>query len=121
MALLDKSHLSDGNRQGEQAVIVCLQFPVGKLQNKKALDAIFDLDDIFADVIQTSGVGNYDGHVFSQNEELETVRFSIYGSNANQIYSEIKPILQLLPRLQEVSIIKRYAEIKPLHKQVNLS
>jgi hypothetical protein len=41
----------DGDRQEEQAVIICLQFPIGKLQGKKALAAVFDLDDILTVII----------------------------------------------------------------------
>lgn len=113
MALLDKlANLSDGNRQGEQAVIICLQFPVGKLQEKKAVDALYDLDDIFCNIIQTSGTGTYDGHEFCEGPDEESVRFFMYGPDANRMYDEIKPILQALPRLQEVSIIKQYGEMQ---------
>ena len=123
MVLKDElvTNLSDGNRQGEQAVIICLQFPVGKLQEKKALDALFDLDDIFCSVIETSGIGTYDGHELFEGPEEESVRFFIYGPDANRIYEEVKPILQLLPRLQEVSIVKQYAEVEAYDRRANLS
>lgn len=111
MDLTDElSHNSpDGDRQDEQAVIICLQFPIGKLQEKKALDAVFDLDDILREVVENSGVGSYNGHDTCVNKEEERVTFNIYGANANKIYRAIKPILQSLPSLQEVSIIKRYS------------
>lgn len=100
----------DGDRQDEQAVIICLQFPIGKLQQKKALDAVFDLDDIFREIVESSHVGRYDGHEFCEGTEEESVTFYIYGKDANKIYQKIKPILQSLPSLQEVSIIKRYSQ-----------
>jgi hypothetical protein len=55
-------NLPGGDRQDEQAVIICLQFPIGKLEEKKARDAVFDLDDILRTVIETSGVGMYIGN-----------------------------------------------------------
>lgn len=106
--LLDNSPV--GVRQEEQAVIICLQFPIGKLENKKALDAVFDLDDIIREVIETSGVGRYDGHEFCERQNEESVTFYIYGNDASMIYQEIKPILQLLPSLSGFYIIKRYSQ-----------
>ena len=63
--LLDNS--PGGDRQDEQAVIICLQFPIGKFENKKAQTAIFDLDGIVKEIIETSGVGIYDGFEFKEN------------------------------------------------------
>jgi hypothetical protein len=100
--------LPGGNTQ-EQAVIICLQFPIGKFQQKKALDAIFDLDAIFREVVEASGVGNYAGNEFCEGEGEESVTFYISGEDASRIYQEIKPILQSLSSLQEVSIIKHYS------------
>jgi hypothetical protein len=100
----------DGDRQDEQAVIICLQFPLGKLKQQKALNAIFELDEILREVIELSGVGTYGGNEFAENELEESIKFYMYGEDANKIYHEIKPILQSLPSLQEVSIIKRYSQ-----------
>jgi hypothetical protein len=99
-----------GDRQDEQAVIICLQFPIGKFEEKKARNAIFDLDDIFRNVVETSGVGRYAGNKFCNGADEEIVKFFMYGKDANAIYQEIRPILQALPSLQEVSIIKRYSK-----------
>jgi hypothetical protein len=107
--LLDNSPV--GDRQDEQAVILCLQFPIGKLQEQKALDAIFDLDDILRDVIETSGVGRYDGHELCESEVEESVTFYIYGEDAGSIYEEIQPILESLPSLSGFYIIKRFSHI----------
>ncbi|MGI8420531.1 MAG: hypothetical protein ACR2LN_07885 [Candidatus Levyibacteriota bacterium] len=112
MILTDKlaDHLSGGDRQDEQAVIVCLQFPAGKFQNKKAQAAIFDLNDIFRVVIETSDYGSYNGYEFSKIVEEELVTFYFSCRHANLLYNEIKPILQALPMLSNVSILKRYAK-----------
>src|SRR5579863_9854630 len=88
-----------GNRQDEQAVIICLQFPIGKFEEQKARDAIFDLDKILRKVIETSGVGYYYGHEFYEGPDEESVKFFINGEDANDIYEEINPILQALPSL----------------------
>ena len=112
-------NLFDGDRQDEQAVIICLQFPIGKLKNKKALDAVFELDDIFQEVIETSRVGNYEGYEIEQGPDEESVKFFIYGKEARTIYTEIKPILELLPSLPGSYIIKRFSHI--LEDQVHLS
>lgn len=102
----------DGDRQEEQAVIIRLQFPIGKLENKRALAAIFDLGNIFKEVIEASGLGMYNGHETRIDQDVESVTFYMYGSNANSIYHMVKPILQSLPSLQEVSIIKRYSHFE---------
>jgi hypothetical protein len=109
----------DGDRQEEQAVIICLQFPIGKLQGKKALAAVFDLDDILREVVETSGVGISNGHNTCVDQEEDSVMYYIYGANANRIYQVIKPILQSLPSLQEVSITKRYSQFseEQFHQQ----
>src|SRR6266568_7506288 len=99
----------------EQAVIICLQFPIGKLQKQKARDAIVDLDDILRVVIEASGVGTYNGHTLSEGAEEESVTFYMYGEDAGIIYQEIKPILQSLPSLSGFYIIKRYSQIPVNH------
>jgi len=110
-----RDNLPGGDRQDEQAVIICLQFPIGKLQEQKALEAVFDLDDILRTVIETSQVGTYDGHEFCEGPEEESVTFFIYGEDATRIYREIKPILQSLPRLPGSYIIKRYTPFVENH------
>ena len=103
-----------GDRQEEQAVIICLLFPIGKFENKKALDAVFDLGEIIREVIETSGKGIYKGHIFDKREEDERVTFFISGKDAGELYKEIKPILQSLPSLPNSSIIKRYSSFSEL-------
>jgi hypothetical protein len=98
-----------GSRQDEQAVIICLQFPIGKLQQQRARDAIVDLGNIFRDAVETSGVGTYTGYEFAQGEVEEKVTFYLYGKDASSMYKEIRPILESLPSLSELSIIKRFA------------
>ena len=105
--LLDNSQV--GDRQDEQAVIICLQFPIGKFENQKARDAVFDLDSLLREVIETSGVGTYNGHEFHERSDEESVTFFIYGQDASLIYREIKPILQSLPTLPGSYIIKRFS------------
>ena len=99
-----------GDRQDEQAVIICLQFPIGKFENEKARDAIFDLDEILREVIETSDVGTYNGHEFYKGLDEDSVKFFISGKEARSIYHEIKPILQALPSLPGLYIIKRYTQ-----------
>ena len=103
-----------GDRQDEQAVIICLRFPIGKFENKKALDAVFDLGEIIREVIETSGKGTYKGHTFDEGEDNESVTFFISGKDARVLYREIKPILQSLPSLPNSSIIKRYSSFPEL-------
>jgi len=100
----------DGDRQDEQAVIISLQFPIGKLQEKKARDAVFDLDEILRDVVEASGVGTFGGNEFCESEEEESVTFYLYGEDAGAIYHEVQPILDSLSNLVSFSIIKRYSQ-----------
>lgn len=105
-----------GTRQDEQAVVICLQFPIGKFEKKKARNAILDLDSILREIIETSCVGRYHGHKFIRREHEEVVKFFITGEDASSIYREIKPILQSLPRLQELYIIKQFSQFN-IHSQ----
>jgi hypothetical protein len=105
--LLDNSPI--GSRQDEQAVIICLQFPIGKFEEQKARSAIIDLDKIVREIIETSGVGIYGGHKCYEGFDEERVKFFIHGKSASRIYSEIKPILQSLSNLQHFYIIKRFS------------
>lgn len=100
--------LPGDSRQDEQAVIICLQFPVGKFEDENALAAVVDLDDIFTSVIETSGLGTYNGHALFVGNEDESLVFVISGQDANLLYREIKPILEFLPQLPGSYIIKRY-------------
>lgn len=106
--LFDSSPI--GSRQDEQAVIICLQFPIGKLQQKRALNAVFELDAILREVIETSGVGSYGGNEFAEGEEEESVTFYLYGQDATEIYHEIQPILDSLHNVTGFYIIKRYSQ-----------
>jgi len=112
-------NLPGGDRQDEQAVIICLQFPIGKLEEEKARDAVLDLDDILRTVIESSHVGIYNGHEFCETAEEESVKFFISGNDASKIYQEIKPIMQSLPSLQGFYIIKRYGHFE--ETQYNIS
>src|SRR6266404_834920 len=110
MDLADELHRNSPIGSGrEQAVIICLQFPIGKLQEQKARDAVLDLDDILRVVIETSCVGIYGGHEFCEGEEEESVTFYISGEDASKIYQEIQPILESLQSLSGFYIIKRYS------------
>lgn len=100
-----------GSRQGEQAVIICLQFPPGKLEEQKARKAIADLNDILQILIATSGVGTYGGHEICILPEEESVTFYMYGEDASRIYDEIKPILAIFSKLPGSYIVKRFSSI----------
>lgn len=106
--LSDNSPIGSG---GEQAVIICLQFPIGKLQEKKARSAIEELHSIFHDVMETSGIGLYNGYEMCEGPQEESVTFYFFGEDARTIYHEIYPILDLLPSLSGFYIIKRYSSL----------
>ena len=123
MILTDElvDNLPGGKRQDEQAVIICLQFPVGKLQEQKAIDALSDLGDIFSLILETSCVGRFERIEYNEEPDVESVAFFMYGTNANHIYAEIKPILQCLPNLPEFSVFKQYSQLDSQKKYFNLS
>ena|SRR5258708_19116186 len=98
-----------GDRQDEQAVVICLQFPIGKLQEKAAHDAVVDLGEIFNTVMESSGVGTYKGHELSEGAEEEMVTYYLFGDDVGLIYDEIQPIFHLMPNLTGFYIIKRYS------------
>ena len=105
--LLD--NLSGGFRQEEQAVIICLQFPVSKFKDQKAIDAIYELGDILRELVMLSHIGRYGGYEFSETPEGEQISFYLYGKTVRSIYQEIKPILQMLPSFPGSYVIKRYS------------
>jgi len=113
MDLSDELHDNSprGIRQDEQAVIISLQFPIGKLQQRKALGAVLELDAILRVVIETSGIGTYGGNEFAESELDESVTFYMYGEDATKIYHEIQPVLDYLPSLTGFYIIKRYSAL----------
>jgi len=112
MDLTDKllDDLSGGERQDMQVVIICLHFPAGKLQKQKVRDAVFDLDEIFRDVIEMSGIGVYAGYKMQEENDGDSVIYTVYGRAANLIYRELRPILHVIPMLPGSYIIKRYAQ-----------
>lgn len=107
--LLDNS--PGGDRQDEQAVIICLQFPIGKFEEQKALDAITDLGDILRDVVETSGVGRYSGNMLATSLDYDTATYYLHGKSASKISQVITPIFQSIQSLSGYYIIKRYANM----------
>lgn len=104
-----------GSRQDEQAVIICLHFPIGKLKNKKASAAIADLGDVLREIIVSSHVGRYGGYEFCESKEEECVTFYLYGKNAHNIYQEVKQVRESLSTLPGFSISKRYIPLSSNH------
>jgi hypothetical protein len=90
------------------AVFVHLNFPVGALDSEHKLDAVFELEDIFKETLETSGVGDFDGDEFCEGPVETSVTFFMYGPDANKIYQVVLPILMRLPSLLGSYITKRY-------------
>ena len=114
MVLKDKldTNLSSGNRQDEQAVIICLLFPGGKLRNPNALKALNDLAKLIAEIITTSGLGTLLGYRFYSSIEQDTISLYLYGENARELYNEIKPIIDSLSGVKESYVLKRFSLIE---------
>lgn len=95
---------------------IYLQFPKGALDDEKKLDAVFDLEDILREVVEKTGIGNFDGNEFCE----DTVTFFIYGPDADKIVEELHPIIARMPYLPGSYIIKRYGDYDALEEQINL-
>lgn len=105
----------------EDALLVYLNFPPNKLQDEKALDALFDLDNIFEEVAYTTNAGYYDGHEFCEGPEEESITFFLYGQDIQRLYQVLLPLLQALPKLPGSYILKRYRKKTPSEEKILLS
>jgi hypothetical protein len=103
----------------EQLLLIVLQFPIGKLDDEDALDAVFELQDILKEIIDMEEIGRFDGNEFCEAPDETSVTFFIYGSNADKIQEAIIPILDMLPKLPGSYIFKQYGNEK-LSKQIFL-
>lgn len=90
------------------SVMLYLKFQVGKLDDKKALDAVFDLDDLLREVVEKTGVGRFDGNEFCEGPDETSVTFFIYGTDADVIHGAISPVLAYLPSLPGSYVHKIY-------------
>lgn len=93
-----------------------MQFPKNALDDEGKLDAVFDLEDILAEVVEKTGIGNFDGNEFCE----DTVTFFIYGPDADKIVEELHPIIARIPYLPGSYIIKRYGDYDAREEQVYL-
>ncbi len=100
----------------EHAVLIFLQFSEGKLESERAVNAIFDLQELLSEEIEGNGVGLFDGNEFFE----DTVTFFIYGPDANAIYEVIQPVISGLPVLPGSYIVKRYGDIGAPEEQIPL-
>ncbi len=94
----------------QQALLVCLQFPVGVLEDENKLDAVYYFEDILIDVIEKTHVGQFDGNEFCEAPDEESVTFFMYGPDANKMYETIEPVLSYLPSLPGSYVIKCYGD-----------
>lgn len=88
----------------EQFVLIYLKFPTGSLDDESALNAVFELEDILVDAVETDCVGTFDGNEFCD----DTVTFFIYGQDANRISEAIYPIISKIKTLPGSYILKNH-------------
>ena len=103
----------------EHCVLIVLQFPKGKLDEREALDAVFELEHILSEVIELAKVGRCDGNEFCESPDESSVTFFIFGSDADKIYESISPILAKLPSLPGSYVLKQYND-KDVGEQIFL-
>jgi hypothetical protein len=90
----------------QQTVIIYLSFPQTKLDDERALDAVFDLEEILRRIIFRKHLGEFDGNEFCE----DTVTYFIYGNDADAIIQAILPYIQDLPVLPDSHIFVRYGD-----------
>jgi hypothetical protein len=90
--------------QVDQSVQIFLQFSKGALDNERKLDAIFELEDILTEIVETTGIGRFDGNEFCE----DTVTFFIYGPDADKIVNELYPVISKIPYQKGSYIFKDY-------------
>lgn len=109
-----KDYLPDPD---QHAVLICLQFEVGELDNNKKVNAVFKLDEILCEIVEKTGVGKYDGNEFCEGPDEESVTFFIYGKDADTIHETISPVLSYLPKLPGSYILKRYGNYEGVREK----
>lgn len=95
-------------------VLIYLKFPIGKLDNPKALNAVYDLEDILFKIVEDNKIGRFDGNEFCDGPNDESVTFFIYGDDADKISDIILPIVSKLPVLSGSHILKKYGTVEKI-------
>jgi len=100
----------------EHSVLIFLKFGRSPFNSERKLDAIFELENIIAEVVEKTGVGQFDGNEFCE----DTVTFFIYGPDADKIVEELYPIIVCISYMSGSYIIKRYGDLGDREEQIFL-
>ena len=102
--------------QVDHSVQIFLQFPRNALDDERKLDAVFDLEEILEEIVEKTGIGNFDGNEFCD----DTVTFFIYGPDADKIVENLYPIVSRISYLPGSYIVKRYGDYGSREEQIFL-
>jgi hypothetical protein len=86
---------------GEQAVLIHFD-PAHAPGGKLSPEALTDLEDKLADVIERRGLGEFDGHEFALDGAGAT--FYMYGPDAEKLFAGIEAILRKDPRCRNARV-----------------
>lgn len=98
----------------EQAVLIFLQFSMGKFSNERAFDAILALEEILREEIEFEQLGQLENNEISE----DAVTFFIYGISADAIADRVLPILSTIPCISGSYILKQYDDKEGREEQI---
>ena len=90
----------------EQAVIVHLRLPSDGFGSAGDHDAVYALEDAIERCLMASSAGEFDGDEFGEGECV----LYLYGLNADELFSAIKPLLESSTIASGGFAVKRYGE-----------
>jgi hypothetical protein len=90
----------------EHAVIAHLKLSDDAFGSGDEAEAMHQLSDRLAEVIEAKSVGEFDGDEFGEGECV----LYMYGPDADALFSAIEPVLRCSPLAKGGRVIKRYGE-----------
>lgn len=99
------------------AVIVHLRLTDDSVGHEAEREAIFQLEDRLADIIEGQQLGEFDGNEFGGGE----CTLYMYGSDADRMFNAISPILKATRLTAGGHVVKRYGDARdPLAMETRL-
>lgn len=120
--LVDAEELLEGYEPDPnlQSVLLCFQFPRGKLDTDQAFNALMEYEDVLRDIMDITELGDVDGHEFCEGDEEHSITFFLYGKEADKIYDAVLPTIAYIPFSEGSYILKQYAGLEQEVEKIEL-
>jgi hypothetical protein len=97
--------MHESNEKQEQSVIVYICYSDGRSISSSE-EEISSLEKYLEESLESSGIGEFDGDDFSENQCV----LYMYGDSADKIFDLILPSLIKLGEKYRIAVVKRYGE-----------